>query len=278
MGYGSQGPHPSTSSGQAFSRNNAQEMGSPGCRGIENIEHGNAVELGGVGATRTGGGGLGGPKAERNSRSLHYAVARAPAPVGMTGGAGPNDILYSFLRGLKSPPFAKNAKDGAPRDRFDRTMDISWLDDEKRIGIGVAIWHSIDKMAKLKRDGVTHIINMQQECEDTEEAAQFGIEVLENPTDDDFEPKPAKLFRRGVEFARKAFAERADAKLYIHCAAGVHRAPMMALAVLCSMDAGSLKKMELEDARDLIEDRREVADFAEVYVDSVREFLAGREA
>jgi hypothetical protein len=42
---------------------------------------------------------------------------------------------------------------------------------------------------------------------------------------------------------------------------------MMALAVLCSMG------WELEDAMQLIEGRRPVADFADVYVDSVREFL-----
>jgi protein-tyrosine phosphatase len=69
-----------------------------------------------------------------------------------------------------------------------------------------------------------------------------------------------------VDFAEAAL-EGTDAKLFIHCAAGVHRAPMMALAVLCSMG------WELEDAMQLIEGRRPVADFADVYVDSVREFL-----
>jgi hypothetical protein len=47
---------------------------------------------------------------------------------------------------------------------------------------------------------------------------------------------------------------------------------MMALAVLCS-----IRKMGLDNARELIEDKRPVADFAEVYVDSVRAFLDGRE-
>jgi protein-tyrosine phosphatase len=156
-------------------------------------------------------------------------------------------------------------------------MEISWLDDEERIGVGGAVWHSSDKMAQLKGEGITHIINMQAECDDAKDAAPFGIEVLENPTDDDFLPKGPELFRKGVDFARKAFAERADAKLYIHCAAGVHRAPMMALAVLCSMDVGSLKKMDIHDAMQLIEEKRPVADFADVYVRSVERFLAGRE-
>ena len=163
------------------------------------------------------------------------------------------------------------------RGRFGRTMDITWLDEDKRIAVGGAIWDSIDKMAQVHREGITHIIDMQSECDDTEVAEPFGIQVLWNETDDDFLPKPAKLFRRGVDFARKAFEERPDAKLFIHCAAGVHRAPMMALAVLCSMDAGSLKRMDVHDAMQLIEEKRPVADFADVYVESVRAFLAGRE-
>ena len=45
---------------------------------------------------------------------------------------------------------------------------------------------------------------------------------------------------------------------------------MMALAVLRSMG------WDLQDARHLIEDKRPVADFAEVYVESVENF-SGRE-
>jgi hypothetical protein len=44
---------------------------------------------------------------------------------------------------------------------------------------------------------------------------------------------------------------------------------MMALALLGAMG------WKLEDARELIEDKRPVADFAEVYVESVRNFLEG---
>ena len=70
--------------------------------------------------------------------------------------------------------------------------------------------------------------------------------MLWNPTDDDFEAKPAELFQRGVNFAQAALAGT-GAKLFIHCAAGVHRAPMMALAVLGSMG------WSLNDAMELIE-------------------------
>jgi protein-tyrosine phosphatase len=145
-------------------------------------------------------------------------------------------------------------------------MDISWL--TERIAVGGGIWNP-ENMAKVAAAGITHIIDMQIEFDDTPLAQPFGVEVLWNPTDDDFESKPPSLFRRGVDFAEGAM-ELESAKIFIHCAAGIHRAPMMALAVLTSTG------WSLEDAMDLIEARRPVADLAEVYVESVERFLEGR--
>jgi len=124
-------------------------------------------------------------------------------------------------------------------------------------------------MAEVSRTGITHIIDMQIEFDDTELAEPHGIAVCWNPIDDDFEPKPAEVFARGVEFALAALEED-ESKLYVHCAAGVHRAPMMTLALLGVMG------WTLEDGMDLIEGRRPVADFADVYVRSVENFLLGR--
>jgi protein-tyrosine phosphatase len=146
-------------------------------------------------------------------------------------------------------------------------MDITWLTDQ--IAVGGGIWNA-DNMEKVARSGITHIVDMQIEFDDTPLARPHGIEVLWNPTDDDFEMKPTGLFRRGVDFAEAALGHK-DAKVFIHCAAGVHRAPMMALAILGSMG------WELEVAMELIESRRAVADFAEVYVKSVEEFLDGNQ-
>jgi protein-tyrosine phosphatase len=144
-------------------------------------------------------------------------------------------------------------------------MDITWL--TERIAVGGGIWNR-ENMTAVAEAGITHIIDMQIEFDDTPLAEEYGIEVLWNPTDDDFDMKPAELLRRGVEFAEAAL-EGAEAKLFIHCAAGVHRAPMMALAILGSMG------WTVEDAMQLIEARRPVADFAEVYVESVKRFLYG---
>jgi len=142
-------------------------------------------------------------------------------------------------------------------------MDMTWVTD--RIAVGGGIWTD-DKMIEVVRAGITHIIDMQIEWDDTRLAQPYGVKVLWNPTDDDFRRKPPELFQRGVEFALEALDD-AESRVFIHCAAGVHRAPMMALAVLRALGFG------LQDAMDMIESRRQVVDFAEVYVQSVEEFM-----
>ena len=145
-------------------------------------------------------------------------------------------------------------------------IDITWLTD--RIAVGGGIWNA-DNMAAVSRAGITHIIDMQIEFDDTALAKPHEIEVCWNPVDDDFEAKPPEVFARGVQFALAAL-EEPESKLFVHCAAGVHRAPMMALALL------GVLGWSLEDGMDLIEGRRPAADFAEVYVRSVENFLNGR--
>jgi protein-tyrosine phosphatase len=142
-------------------------------------------------------------------------------------------------------------------------MDMTWVTD--RIAVGGGIWTD-DKMQQVVREGVTHIIDMQIEFDDTAIAEPYGVEVLWNPTDDDFQPKPPSLFQHAVEFALDAL-EHPETKIFIHCAAGVHRAPMMTLAVLRAMGWSK------PDAMRLITSKRYVADLAPVYVDSVERFM-----
>jgi protein-tyrosine phosphatase len=151
--------------------------------------------------------------------------------------------------------------------QWDLRMDMTWV--TSRIALGGGIW-SAENMAEVARAGVTHIVDMQSEFDDTPLARPYGIEVLWNATDDDFQIKPGALLQRGVDFARTALDEAG--KLYVHCAAGVHRAPMMTLAILCSTG------WTMEDARELIQGRRPVVDFADVYVQSVERFLEQVEA
>ena len=183
---------------------------------------------------------------ERNRRVAVWAGPRAKVPT------------------LRKEREGRDTERVPTRKKSYRTgMDIAWFTDRIADGGGSS---TPGYMAKLAEAGITHIIDMQIEFDDTPLGVAHGIEVLWNPTDDDFESKPAALFERGVNFAQAALAGT-NAKLFIHCAAGVHRAPMMALALLCSMG------WALEDAMVLIEGRRPVADFADVYVRSVEEFL-----
>ncbi len=143
-------------------------------------------------------------------------------------------------------------------------MDMTWVTDQ--IAVGGGIWNERN-MIDVVAAGITHIIDMQIEFDDTRLAEPYGVNVLWNPTDDDFQPKPAEMFRRGVDFAFEAL-QAENARLFIHCAAGVHRAPMMALAVLRAQG------FSLEHAMRRIEERRDVVDFADVYVRSVEAFMA----
>lgn len=146
--------------------------------------------------------------------------------------------------------------------------DVSWV--TGRIAVGGGIWNA-DNMAAVARAGVSHIIDMQVEFDDTALGEAHGVAVLWNPIDDDFQVKPPAVFQRGVDFAIQAL-DRPGTKLLIHCAAGVHRAPMMTLALLGALG------WKVKDGIRLIESRRPEADFADVYVRSVEKFLAEYQA
>lgn len=143
-------------------------------------------------------------------------------------------------------------------------MDLTWITD--RIALGGGIWNAAN-MATVAGQGVTHIINMQVEFDERALGEAHGINVFWNPIDDDFQPKPPEIFQRGVRFALEAL-QAPGAKLYVHCAAGVHRAPMMTLAILCAMG------WDLTTAKRHIVDKRYVVDWAEVYVRSVEKYLS----
>ena len=145
---------------------------------------------------------------------------------------------------------------------------MTWVTD--RIAVGGGIWNE-ENMEELVQHGVTHIIDMQIEFDDRPLAERYPVEVLFNPTDDDFLPKPPALFQAGVDFALQAL-EEPQSRIYIHCAAGVHRAPMMTLAILRVLG------WSLKDAKALIQERRYVVDFAECYVESVENFIKAYEA
>jgi len=162
---------------------------------------------------------------------------------------------------LASKRLGRSGSDGERHGNL--CMDMTWI--TGRLALGGGIWNA-QNMADVTRAGITHIIDMQIEFDDTPLAEPYGIEVLWNPTDDDFHSKPVELFQRGVDFAAKAL-EVENSRVLIHCAAGVHRAAMMMLAVLCSQG------WEMEEAMQTMLARRPVVDFADVYLESVERFL-----
>jgi protein-tyrosine phosphatase len=141
--------------------------------------------------------------------------------------------------------------------------DANWITD--RIALGGWI-ETPEKMSDVANSGITHILNMAWEFDETPLAKPYGIQVFSNMVDDDFASKPPEVLERGVEFALAAL-EQPDSKLLIHCVAGRHRGPMMTLAVLCSLG------WTMDEAMRHISSRRSVVDWAPCYVESVAHFL-----
>lgn len=82
----------------------------------------------------------------------------------------------------------------------------------------------------LQRWGISGVINLRAEFDDR----QLGVDLpayLHLPTVDDAAPSLEDL-RRGVEFYQQIRKE--GGKVYVHCGAGVGRAPSMAAACLIS--------------------------------------------
>jgi protein-tyrosine phosphatase len=145
--------------------------------------------------------------------------------------------------------------------------DMDWVTD--RIAVGGGIFGR-GAMAEVAEAGVTHVLSLA-EFDETKLAETHGVAVCWNHADDDGEPKAAAWFGRGVKFAKDALAQK-GAKLYIHCAAGINRAPMMALAVLCSMGWSAERAMRQMKAV------RPCVGFSDVYVESVMRYLDFAEA
>jgi len=134
-----------------------------------------------------------------------------------------------------------------------------------RLAVGGAIW-TLENMREIALAGITHVVNMQREFDDRTIAEETGIEVLWIECDDDFLPKPTEVFWDGVLFTLEALQDP-QARLLFHCAAGVHRGPMMLLAVLRVLG------YEPQHAMGMIAAVRPQADFPEAYVSSVEGFV-----
>lgn len=120
--------------------------------------------------------------------------------------------------------------------------------------------------ARLRAAGVTHVLNVSRTPDDL--PVLGGLRTAWAPTDDDLEWKDATWFRRGVLVARAVWSDPANA-LYVHCAEGIHRGPLMAYAILRALDGRSST-----EAIRAIQRARPSADLPEVYLRSAEAFLA----
>ena len=134
-----------------------------------------------------------------------------------------------------------------------------------RLAVGGAI-STFENMREVARAGITHVVNMQREFDDRAISDGAGIEILWIECEDDFLPKSPEFFRDGVLFTLEALQEPA-ARVLFHCAAGIHRSPMMLLAVLRTLG------YETERAMDTIATARPQAEFPPVYLTSVEDFV-----
>jgi len=90
--------------------------------------------------------------------------------------------------------------------------------------------HKRHGLAQMRALGITAVVNMREESDD----AQRGLALdhyLWLSTTDDTSPTPEDL-KRGAKFIGQQIA--AGRGVYVHCAAGVGRAPLMAAAYLVS--------------------------------------------
>lgn len=87
-----------------------------------------------------------------------------------------------------------------------------------------------DAIADLLSAGITHVINCQYERDDRKLDGADKLQILWLPQADDGTRRDPQQVLDGVAFALGALKQ--GGKLYVHCAAGVNRAPTMMYAIL----------------------------------------------
>ncbi len=113
------------------------------------------------------------------------------------------------------------------RHRFSKPKELDWVTPNLAIG------SDIRDIAYLKTHRVSAIVGLQAEHTDNEKKLkQSGIEYLHLPIRDGHPPEQAQI-QIMVDWVNNQVG--AGRKVYMHCAAGVGRAPTMAMAYLVSI-------------------------------------------
>lgn len=142
--------------------------------------------------------------------------------------------LWAYARGIPKVT-------GVPLLEYSRITDSLYVGPQYREG----------GKRTLLQAGITHVVNMRSEFDDEAHGLTLTDDDSANycylPTTDD-EPIAPDHISKGIAFIDRAIEE--GGKVYIHCSAGVGRAPSMAAAYLIS------KGYSAEDALALISKAR----------------------
>jgi protein-tyrosine phosphatase len=146
-----------------------------------------------------------------------------------------------------------------------RDPPLDWQFVTERLALGGAIYTAAN-MRALAGSGITHVVNLQREFDDRSIVGDTGVAVLCIDCADDFLPKPSEIFWDAARFTQEALRQPGACVLF-HCAAGIHRSPMMLLAILRVLGH------EHQEASAMIAAARPQVDFPDVYLDSIEDFL-----
>jgi hypothetical protein len=114
----------------------------------------------------------------------------------------------------------------------DFAVEYGWVIDCLAIGgmIGTAA-----NMQRIKGLGITHVLDLQAEFDDSPLGVAAGIEVLWLAVPETWGILPLELIGQAITFATQALAEPAN-RLFVHCLAGRNRAPLFTYAILRAMN------------------------------------------
>jgi len=127
--------------------------------------------------------------------------------------------------------------------------DHQWV--TARIAVGSAV-ASPEHVRAVVEAGITHVLDCRLRDDGFLLFEGTTVRHLHNGTADDGQPKPVEWFQKGIGFVLSSLAVP-KARILIHCAMGVSRAPSMTYAVLRALGHSE------EDAISLLKKARPIA-------------------
>ncbi len=112
--------------------------------------------------------------------------------------------------------------------------NVSVVTDRLLVGGDVDLFHpdrAQRQVAELRAYGVTHVVDLRIEWDDSELWNGTGVEYLHLPIDDAGQHVPGSWFDRAVG-AVLAMLDRPGSRVLVHCHMGVNRGPSLGYAVL----------------------------------------------